>query len=151
VSIKSKDYFLVTVQLLLFTIYLWNPVIATVYNGNYLDFIAVSVVFLGILIMLFAIYGLRKSISPFPSPRKDAVLIQVGIYKFIRHPIYTSILLCTFGWAIYSNSMFRMIVFVSLILLFEIKSNFEETLLIKRFKDYINYKKITGKYFPKIN
>lgn len=150
-SIKSKDYLLVTVQFLLFTIYLWNPVFATIYNGNYLDFVAVSVVFLGILILLFAIYGLRKSISPFPSPRKDAVLIQVGIYKFIRHPIYTSILLCTFGWAIYSNSMFRMIIFVALILLFEIKSNFEEILLVQRFKDYMNYKKITGKYFPKIN
>jgi protein-S-isoprenylcysteine O-methyltransferase Ste14 len=151
VSIKSKDYLLVSVQFLLFTLYLWNPVSAKVYNGNYLDFIAASAVLLGILIMLFAIYGLRKSISPFPSPRKDAVLIQVGIYKFVRHPIYTSILLCTFGWAIYSNSMFRMIIFVALILLFEIKSNFEETLLTKRFKDYINYKKVTGKYLPKIN
>lgn len=150
-SIKSKDYLLVSVQFLLFTLYLWNPVSAKVYNGNYLDFIAASAVLLGILIMLFAIYGLRKSISPFPSPRKDAVLIQVGIYKFVRHPIYTSILLCTFGWAIYSNSMFRMIIFVALILLFEIKSNFEETLLTKRFKDYINYKKVTGKYLPKIN
>jgi protein-S-isoprenylcysteine O-methyltransferase Ste14 len=151
VSIQRKDLFLVAVQFLLFTLYLWNPLEITIYQGNYLNAIALVFVIIGVIIMLLAVYTLRKSISPFPSPRKNAVLIQSGIFKFIRHPIYTSILLTTLGWAFYSNSLFRIFIFASLMILFEIKSNFEESLLIKRFTTYTHYKKITGKYLPKIN
>ena len=150
-SIQRKDLFLVAVQFLLFTLYLWNPLRITIYQGNYLNSIALVFVLIGVIIMLLAVYALRKSISPFPSPRKNAVLIQSGIFKFIRHPIYTSILLTTLGWAFYSNSLFRNFIFALLMILFEIKSNFEESLLIKRFTTYTNYKKITGKYLPKIN
>jgi protein-S-isoprenylcysteine O-methyltransferase Ste14 len=151
VSIKSKDYLLVALQLLLFTLYFWSPCKITIYQGNDLSLIALVLVIIGVIIMLLAVYALRKSISPFPSPRKNAVLIQHGIFKFIRHPIYTSILLTTLGWAFYSNSLFRIFIFAMLIILFEIKSNFEEDLLIKRFTKYANYIKITGKYLPKIN
>jgi protein-S-isoprenylcysteine O-methyltransferase Ste14 len=151
VSIKSKDYLLVALQFLLFTLYFWSPCKITIYQGNDLSLIALVLIIIGVIIMLLAVYALRKSISPFPSPRKNAVLIQHGIFKFIRHPIYTSILLTTIGWAFYSNSLFRIFIFVMLIILFEIKSNFEEDLLIKRFTKYANYIKITGKYLPKIN
>lgn len=137
------------VQFLLFILYLYNPYKST-FSGDYLNDIGLVAFVLGLVIMSMAIYGLRKSLSPFPSPRKNAVLIQHGIFKYIRHPIYTSLLLCTFGWALYSNSIFRMIIFTALALLFQIKSNFEESLLMNRFKDYHQYKKITGKFFPKM-
>jgi protein-S-isoprenylcysteine O-methyltransferase Ste14 len=142
---------MVTIQFLLFVIYLYNPFKKTIYQGNHLNFTALIVFFIGLLVMLFSILALRKSISPFPSPKKNADLIQHGIYHYVRHPIYTSILLVTFGWAIYTNSLFRIFIFILFIFLFEIKSNYEEKLLINKFYDYQNYKKITGKYFPKIN
>lgn len=137
------------VQFLLFILYLYNPY-KSAFSGDYLNDIGLVAFVLGLVILSMAIYGLRKSLSPFPSPRKNAVLIQHGIFKYIRHPIYTSLLLCTFGWPLYSNSIFRMIIFTALALLFQIKSNFEESLLMNRFKDYQQYKKITGKFFPKI-
>ncbi len=150
-SNKSKDYWLVTAQFLLFTLYLWNPIKVTLHDQKNLDLLALIAVALGFVIMLLAIYALRKSISPFPSPRKNAILIQVGIYRFVRHPIYTSILLTTLGWAVYSNSLFRIFIFAALFILFEIKSNFEEKLLTQKFSNYTPYKKITGKYLPLIN
>lgn len=149
-SNKSKDYLLVSIQFLLFAIYLWNPLKNNIFKDNFLNTFAIITFLIGVVVMLMAVYALRNSISPFPSPRENATLISAGIYHYVRHPIYTSILLTSAGWAIYSNSLFRAVVVLALFILFEIKSNFEEHLLIHRFKDYINYKKITGKYFPKI-
>ena len=150
-TIKTKDYLLVTVQFLLFILYLINPLDIYISTPIYLHYLALLTAAIGLIVLLLSIYALQKSISPFPSPKKNAILIDSGVYKYIRHPIYTAILLSTFGWAIYSGSLFRIIVFITLFLLFEIKSTFEEKLLIAKYPNYLNYKKTTGKYFPKIN
>lgn len=142
---------LVAIQFILFVIYFWNPLAIRLYKGNSLKFIALIISLMGVIILFLALYALRKSLSPFPSPKRNADLVINGIYKFARHPIYTSILFLTFGWAFYSNSLFRILVFFLFIILFEIKSNYEEKLLINKFNTYQQYMKITGKYFPKIN
>lgn len=136
-------------QLVLFTLYIWNPVKTRIQENMIIKYAALSLVIIGLIILILSVYALRKSISPFPSPKVNAKLIKNGVYKFIRHPIYSAILSATFGWACFSNSLFRILIFACLFLLFEIKSSFEEQLLIKKFPEYINYKKQTGKYVPK--
>lgn len=148
---RTKDYILVSTQFLLFLLYLWNPWKKTLYQNDTLTLWSLILVFIGIILLGSAVYALRKSISPFPSPKSNAQLVHTGVYHYIRHPIYTAILTSAFGWAVYSNSWFRILIFVALILLFEVKSNFEEQLLIKRYSNYENYKKQTGKYLPKFN
>jgi protein-S-isoprenylcysteine O-methyltransferase Ste14 len=148
--VKAKDIIFVTCQLLLFILFLLNPKKIELHQSKFVIYVALVQFFFGLVILFWAVYELRKSISPFPSPKSNAQLIQTGVFKFIRHPIYTSIFLLTFGWALFSNSLFRFIIFVALVLLFELKSRYEEQLLIQKFPDYINYKKNTGKYFPKI-
>jgi protein-S-isoprenylcysteine O-methyltransferase Ste14 len=111
---------------------------------------AMVLVAIGLVMLLLAGNALRKNLSPYPSPRSNAKLIQTGIYKYLRHPIYTAILFATLGWALYSNSTFRFIIFVAIMILFEFKSRYEEQLLIQKFPNYLIYKTHTGKYFPKI-
>jgi protein-S-isoprenylcysteine O-methyltransferase Ste14 len=151
VSIKTKDYLLVAVQFILFVLYLYNPFYKVFTLTSVIKYVALFLVFIGIVILILSVFALRKSLSPFPSPVKNGSLINSGVYQFVRHPIYTSILISTAGWALYTGSLFRIFIFIALFLLFEIKSNFEEKLLMKKYDNYLKYKKTTGKYFPKIN
>jgi protein-S-isoprenylcysteine O-methyltransferase Ste14 len=54
---------------------------------------------LGIAISLLACLHLGKNLTALPQPRKDAVLVVAGIYRFVRHPIYSGVLIAAFGWA----------------------------------------------------
>jgi len=89
--------------------------------------------------------------SPFPSPRSNSSLISHGIYKYVRHPVYSGIIVALFAYALFSFSAFRLFITASLIILFYFKTNLEEKLLKERFTDYEDYMKRTGRFFPKRN
>jgi protein-S-isoprenylcysteine O-methyltransferase Ste14 len=40
---------------------------------------------------------LGDNLSPFPAPRSDAVLVERGIYRVVRHPIYGGLVLGSGG------------------------------------------------------
>jgi len=104
-------------------------------------------VFGGIIITL-ALLQLNKNLSPFPTPKESSSLLQSGLYKFIRHPIYTGIILLFSGYSVYQNSVYKLLVSVVLVILFYLKSIYEEERLEQTFPDYKNYKTKTGRFFP---
>jgi protein-S-isoprenylcysteine O-methyltransferase Ste14 len=91
---------------------------------------------------------LNKNISPFPTPKDSASLLRNGLYKFMRHPIYTGIILLFSGYSVYQNSFYKLLVSVVLVILFYLKSNYEEQRLQEKFPDYKRYKSKTGRFFP---
>jgi protein-S-isoprenylcysteine O-methyltransferase Ste14 len=66
----------------------------------------------------------------------------------MRHPIYSGILLFVFGYAIYSQNEYRLIIAVALLILFYFKSSYEERLLKRKFPNYTYYQQKTGRFFP---
>jgi protein-S-isoprenylcysteine O-methyltransferase Ste14 len=54
----------------------------------------------GLLIFAAAYAALGKSFTPNPVPRDEAPFIAHGIYQWIRHPMYSAVLVCAVGWAI---------------------------------------------------
>lgn len=44
----------------------------------------------------FALGGNR---TPFPKPREDAQLVRSGVYALVRHPLYSSLIALSLGWA----------------------------------------------------
>ncbi|WP_417266182.1 methyltransferase family protein [Brumimicrobium sp.] len=75
-------------------------------------------------------------------------LIENGVYKFIRHPIYTGLILSFFGFAIISDSGYRILITAVLFLLFYFKTIYEEKRLIEKFPSYLEYKSRSGRFFP---
>ena len=78
-------------------------------------------------------------------------LITRGVYGFIRHPLYASLILMFYGVClVYPNYL----AFLSNTLIFIpfmcYRAKQEEDLLSKIFKDYTKYKKEVGMFFPKI-
>ncbi|MEW6086012.1 MAG: isoprenylcysteine carboxylmethyltransferase family protein [Chloroflexota bacterium] len=107
------------------------------------------------LVGVCGIYWLFSSIgsgiSPTSGTRKEHKLVTHGIYKYIRHPLYTfgSSLFIAFGmmadnWFI---ALFGILAFVAV----AIRTPKEEANLIEKFGDeYREYMKRKGRFLPKL-
>tara|TARA_R100000935_G_scaffold57112_1_gene90357 strand:- start:1753 stop:2205 length:453 start_codon:yes stop_codon:yes gene_type:complete len=147
--IKGKDYMLVVFQFILFLLFYFNYPVLIFELPNWIKAIALSAIVVGIIIFALAMIQLNKSLSPFPTPKSGSRLIKTGLYKFVRHPIYTGIIIAFIAFSVYTQSVYRIIISIILYLLFVYKSTYEERQLIKKYEDYIKYKRSTGRFFPK--
>lgn len=147
-KVKVKDYLFVTIQIILFGLFFIN---------FELDFgfpfiiknIGLAIASIGFLVALIAVFQINTKLSPFPTPTENAVLLENGVFKFVRHPIYSGLLLFFFGYGIYADSIYKLFISLLLLLLFYFKTNYEENQLAIKFPDYTIYKKRVGRFFPK--
>lgn len=81
--------------------------------------------------------------------KENHALVEYGPYRWVRHPIYTSMLLMMFGTAL---AMERVESFIGLILIFvglQIKLTQEEKLMLKHFPDsYPSYMSRVKRLIP---
>ena len=145
---NPKDIFFVGIQFILFVFYVFRISQIDFTIPLWLQFAGLIFAFAGIIISIASIATLNKNLSAFPTPKQSAKLIQSGIYKYIRHPIYSGILFFTFGFSIYSENMLRFLIFFTLLILFNFKAAYEEKLLLNKFSNYSAYKKKTGMFLP---
>lgn len=104
---------------------------------------------LGIALAVYAIWTMRQSkLQLTPVPREGSILIQTGPYKYIRHPMYASIILSFIPLLISYFSWTLFIVFAILFINLIFKLRFEEALLIKKFYDYRQYSEKTKYIIP---
>lgn len=85
-----------------------------------------------------------------PTPNQNADLITSGLYKRIRHPIYTGVLLVAFGITIWHGHVITMVATIFLVGLLTYKSLYEEEMLMEQYPDYGQYRRRTGRFFPKL-
>lgn len=72
----------------------------------------------GFLLGIISVLQLNRNLSPYPTPKLISSLITHGLYQYIRHPIYTGILLFLFGNALHSGSTFKILVSLFILILF---------------------------------
>lgn len=149
-QLQKKDYFLVGVQIVLFILYYFHINFVEFLIPQWIQWTLLVFIGIGIVIFIISIIQLNKNLSPFPTPRSDSQLVQTGLYKYIRHPVYTGILISFGSYALYSGSIYRLIITLILYLLFLVKSRYEEEQLMNRYDEYGTYRKKTGRFFPKI-
>lgn len=71
-----------------------------------------------------------------PDPRQGNTLSQRGIYRFVRHPMYTAVLLCGAAVSFGAPGIARWIALGVCAAVLVLKVRYEETLLTKRHPDY---------------
>jgi protein-S-isoprenylcysteine O-methyltransferase Ste14 len=147
--IQFKDKILVSIQFVLFGCYL-TDVDWKLSLPDSIQKIGLFVSVWGLLILSLALLQLNKNLSPFPTPKNSAVLIQLGLYKWVRHPIYSGIIFMLMGYAVYQTSIYKLCITGILMFLFHIKTNYEEQQLTKKFPEYVAYKRKTGKFFIRL-
>lgn len=81
---------------------------------------------------------------------KKHELIQVGPYKYIRHPMYISYLLTAFGMVCLTMNVCLMIPWAFYLYMVFVRASNEEALLAQRFGSaWTLYAKKTGMFWPK--
>ena len=103
-------------------------------------FVGVLIIIIAFIILLVAIKDLGRNLSPFPRPIKNSNLVNKGIYRFTRHPMYYSLIFISFGVFITKLSIYYLFLSISLILIIKFKIVLEEQYLKNKFKNYFFYK-----------
>jgi len=103
----------------------------------YLGFL---IIIIALIILLVAIKHLGRNLSPFPRPINNSNLVTKGIYRFMRHPMYFSLIFISFGVFIIKLSIYYLFLSTSLILIIKFKIALEEQYLKNKFKNYLLYK-----------
>ena len=85
-----------------------------------------------------------------PDIKEDCTLITDGIYAYIRHPMYTSVLVSTLGLTILYYNVFTLSVYAVLVLNMLIKMFYEESLWKCHSGEYLEYTKNTSRLIPKV-
>jgi len=148
-ELKTNDFVFVLIQFGLCLTYVLDIFIIEVNWPEFIGIVGLLVSIFGVLIGIISLIQLNKNLSPFPSPKLDSELVQTGLYKFIRHPIYTGILCIAFGYGFYIGSVFKLIIAIAIYFLFYFKSRYEEKKLLAFFKEYKRYKESTGRFLPR--
>lgn len=142
-SIKIKSYILVAIQLTCIGI------IALTGNIIPKNMVSLALGIVGIILGLWAIVVMelgRFNITP--DVHRNSRMVSKGPYKYIRHPMYASVLIVTLAWILDYFTIPRLIIWVVLIFDLIIKLKYEEKLLENRYKEYQDYRKSTKNLIP---
>jgi protein-S-isoprenylcysteine O-methyltransferase Ste14 len=105
---------------------------------------------LGLLLIASAFISLRKVIQIAPEPRSGGHLVTGGIYGWMRHPIYTAIVLMVIGLFLRRPTLAVAIAAAVVVGFLFVKTRFEERLLTIRYPEYVEYRKRTWGLIPGI-
>jgi len=85
-----------------------------------------------------------------PKLRKGSKLITTGIYAWVRHPMYTSVIVMMLGFLVSTATIVETFLWVILIVVLLLKAKREESLWLKHDEAYEAYKKSTKLFIPYI-
>ena len=92
--------------------------------------------------------ALGRNLTPFPKPLPQARLVRQGIFARIRHPLYTSVVFASIGWALVWHSWPALLAALVLVPFFGAKARHEERRLGERFPEYADYIRDTRRFIP---
>ena len=129
-------------------------VILPVYDTLITSITGISLMLIGAVILLIRRYQLNKHTYGGASLSEDKQqnLLTSGMYKFVRHPLYTGGLIMTIGLQLAFRSIFMFVIHVLLyFIIFRNRMIREEEVLQSKFgKEYENYMKRTNRLLPYI-
>jgi protein-S-isoprenylcysteine O-methyltransferase Ste14 len=91
---------------------------------------------------------LRDSLTPLPHPRDGASLVETGVYRLVRHPIYGGVVIGALGWGLVTASAAAIVGAAVLLGFFRLKSGLEEVWLGQSYPSYAAYRTRTRRMLP---
>lgn len=119
-------------------------------GSPYVSYAGFLLIAIACVVHALGIFTLKKQWSTTVVVREDHQLIETGLYKFIRHPIYAAILLELLGFGLaLSNWLAILFLIVPNLAGFAYRIHVEEKVLRKHFgQAYVLYEQHTKRLMP---
>jgi protein-S-isoprenylcysteine O-methyltransferase Ste14 len=93
--------------------------------------------------------ALGEGLTPFPAPRPGGALVERGIYRLVRHPIYGGLCLGSAGLGVFDGNPPVIVLAGGLTAYMWAKSGHEEQRLLGHYPDYAGYRdRVTRRLVP---
>lgn len=104
---------------------------------------------LGVALGLWTLWTVRRSrFNILPDVLDRAQLVTFGPYRFIRHPMYATLLIITLALVLDTPSPLRAAIWLVLLVDLLLKLTYEESLLAQRFSAYAAYQQTSKRLIP---
>jgi len=100
------------------------------------------------LLAAWALRHLGSGLTPLPLPNGSVDLITSGPYRWMRHPIYTAVMVGMSGIALRTRSWVPLALTAALVAFLGLKARWEERHLETGFPGYAEYAKTTARFVP---
>jgi protein-S-isoprenylcysteine O-methyltransferase Ste14 len=124
-----------------------NFPIAPVYEFRYVGILIISI---GVILRISAIVSLGRMFTYNVAIRDGHELVSSGLYRFVRHPSYTGMLITFAGYGLALNNWLGLaIAFIPVFAVMKKRIAIEEAVLLKQFGDaYVAYVKRSWRLVP---
>jgi protein-S-isoprenylcysteine O-methyltransferase Ste14 len=140
---KSKGWVLVASQFTCIALLLMHGSGALLNGPGTIPFL------LGLLLLLASLFSMPpNNYSVHPMPAKKGRFIAAGPYRYIRHPMYSSVILMCAGLVVNPFILWKLFIWFFLIMVLIKKMDVEESLLEQQYPEYTSYKNKTKKLIP---
>ena len=102
----------------------------------------------GVLLGFSAVAAMRFRVSIMPEVRERQALVLSGPYRFIRHPMYTAVLLIAASFVVQRPESITFFAWGALLVDLLIKLRFEEQELVRAFPKYAESVKHVKRLIP---
>lgn len=124
------------------------PALLEIHESLALRYAGVALAAIGLAIFIGAKLHLGEHYSPCFDSYVPRDFIRDGIYKYVRHPIYTANIILLAGFFLASGSLWLLANVVVVFVFYRQAAVVEETALAQAFQGYRDYIQSSGRFFP---
>lgn len=143
---RGEGWFVV--QLVLFAIILLAPPVPPMTFPLWLRILGLGILVIGGVFGTGGVLALGSNLTAFPKPIAGGTLVTTGVYSYVRHPIYTGLILGTLGLGLFRASLLGIGLAAVLFIFFDLKARREEKWLVEAYTGYEAYRKRAKKLLP---
>lgn len=103
---------------------------------------------IGAVLGVLGVRHLGRNRTPYPQPLAEAQLVTAGVYGWVRHPLYASLIYAGLGWAGIWHSTPALVIAVINLFFFDAKARCEERWLREKFPEYADYARRVKRFVP---
>lgn len=104
----------------------------------------------GLMAGLLSFGALGRNFRVYMAPRRSGTLVTSGVYAWVRHPMYTGVIVGLLGYVILFGSLIAIPAWVGVLVLYAIKAVREERALADKYPEYEEYCRKTWRFLPYI-
>lgn len=109
--------------------------------------LGLTFVVLGVAGVLWCARSLGRALTPLPSPNGAGLVVR-GLYRVVRHPMYSSLVVLCLGVAVAAGGVWCYAAVLVLAVFFAAKARYEERFLLGAYAGYAAYAARVGRFVP---